>query len=445
MDVNFIPKLRHFLRETVWNTPLNTLPKWEAFFYRQIRILMITFSEYEKDKCAEKASALTYFSLLSVVPVAAMAFGIATIFNLDQYLKSELERYFSGQQEVLDYTMQFADKMLSNSSGGVISGISAVFLIYAVARLLNNIEAAFNDVWNTKQGRTLKRKVTDYMSVIFLGPLILILSSSATVFVTKSIQDLADSSNFLGYFEPSIVFLLKLIPYTLIWFLLFLLYIVFPNASVKIRPALIAGIVAGTAYQLTQLAWIKGQVYLSNYSVIYGSFAALPLFLIWLQVSWTILLIGAELAYAIQSLSSWTYSDDDKQLSRKLKKRILFLILHKVIEGFTKNDRPMSFTEVASNMYIPNRFIHQTFHDLENAGLISRVKNEVFEGDEYYQPAMDVNKIDFHVVLRKLDLIGVESLNKLEENESFSEVDDALNQLESYGKTSLGNRLLKDL
>ncbi|MEP4133014.1 MAG: YhjD/YihY/BrkB family envelope integrity protein, partial [Cyclobacteriaceae bacterium] len=136
MAVNFIPKLRHFLRETVWNTPLNTLPKWEAFLYRQIRILMITFSEYEKDKCAEKASALTYFSLLSVVPVAAMAFGIATIFNLDQYLKSELERYFSGQQEVLDYTMKFADKMLSNSSGGIISGISAVFLIYAVARLL---------------------------------------------------------------------------------------------------------------------------------------------------------------------------------------------------------------------------------------------------------------------------------------------------------------------
>eukprot|EP01136_Pigoraptor_vietnamica_P006856 Opistho-1_new@40302 len=163
-------KSRIFFKETVWNTPLNSLPKWQAFLYRQIRIWLITLSEYESDKCAEKASALTYFSLLSVVPVVAMAFGIATIFSLDNYLKAELEKYFAGQQEVLEYTLDFADRMLSNSNGGVISGISAVFLIYAVARLLNNIEMTFNDVWNTKRGRSFKRKVTDYMSVIFLGP-----------------------------------------------------------------------------------------------------------------------------------------------------------------------------------------------------------------------------------------------------------------------------------
>ncbi len=445
MSLNLIPRFRKFFNETVWNTPLNSLSKREAFFYRQIRIWMITFSEYTKDKCAEKASALTYFSLLSIVPVLAMAFGIAQMFGLKGYVKKELANYLSGQQDILNQVSGFAETMLSEAGGGIISGISAVFLIYAVARLLNNIEVAFNDVWNTKEGRTIKRKVTDYMSVIFLGPLILILSSSATVYITNSIQSLAESFEFFGYFKQTILFLLKLAPYALISFLLFLIYIVFPNASVKVKPALIAGVLAGSAYQITQLAWIKGQVFLSNYSVIYGSFAALPLFLIWLQLSWMIVLLGAEFAYAVQNLSSWNYTDEERQLSRKLKKRLLFMILHRIIHKFSTEDRPVSFNELTRELYIPNRFIHQVFNDLENSGLINKIKSNADDGDELYQPAMDINKIDFHIVLRKLDLVGVETLNKLEENQSYRDVDNALNLIESYGKTSEGNKLIKDL
>lgn len=440
-----IAKLKLFFNDTVWNTPLNLLSKRDAFFFKQIRVLMITLSEYGKDKCAEKASALTYFSLLSVVPVAAMAFGIATIFKLDKYLKSEMEKYFSGQQEVLDYTLQFADRMLSNSSGGIISGISALFLIYAVAKLLNNIEVAFNDVWKIKQGRTIKRKITDYMSVIFLGPLLLILSSSATVYITSSIQELTESLAILGFLKPIILFFVKLIPVMLIWFLLFLLYVVFPNTSVKVKPAMIAGIVAGTLYQLIQIAWINGQVYLSNYSVIYGSFAALPLFLIWLQLSWMVLLLGAELSYAIQNIDSWVYTDEKQQLSRRLKKRLIFLVLHKVVNKFTEEDKPVSFNEFAKDLFIPNRFIYQVFYDLENAGLVSRLKEQDENGDDCYVPAIDVGKLDFHIVLRKLDLVGVSSLHKLEENHSYQDIDQALLEIESYGKTSKANKLLRDL
>ncbi|MFY0600844.1 MAG: YihY/virulence factor BrkB family protein [Cyclobacteriaceae bacterium] len=442
MSFEPIAKLRTFFKETVWNTPLNTLSRSEAYLYRQIRIWMITLSEYKKDKCPEKASALTFFSLLSIVPVLAMAFGIAQMFGLKSFVKKELARYLSGQQEILDQVSSFAETMLSEAGGGIISGISAVFLIYAVARLMNNIEIAFNHVWNTKQGRSIKRKVTDYMAVIFLGPLILILSSSASVFIANSIQSFTESFEFIGFFEPIILFSLKLIPYTLIWFLLFLLYIVFPNGSVKLRPAMIAAILAGTAYQLIQLAWINGQVFLSNYSVIYGSFAALPLFLIWLQLSWRILLFGAEFAYAIQHFSTWTYTNEDQKLSGKLKKRLLLIILHRVIKGFVTNDKPVSFDDPAKQLFIPNRFIHQAFSELETAGLINRVKSDK---EDLYQPSMDVNKIDFHTALMKLDLVGLSSLQKLEENASFSEVNQTLETIENNQKTSSGSKLLKDL
>lgn len=440
-----IAKIKKFLTETVWNTPLNSLSKREAFLYKQVRIWMITFSEYGKDKCGEKASALTYFSLLSVVPVAAMAFGIATIFNLDQYLKAQMEKYFAGQQEVLEYTLEFADRMLSNSNGGIISGISAVFLIYAVAKLLNNIEIAFNDVWKIKNGRTIKRKLTDYMSVIFLGPVLLILSSSATVYITNSIQELTESLAWLGFLNPVILLLLKLVPFSLIWFLLFLLYMVFPNTNVKVKPALISGIIAGSLYQLVQVAWINGQVFLSNYSVIYGSFAALPLFLIWLQLSWMILLLGAELSFAIQNSSSWIYSLDDKTLSRRLKKRLIFLVLHRIVKRFSETDQPVSFADFAKELYIPNRFLILVFNDLESAKLVSRVQSENDNEDEYFVPSVDIGKIDFHFVLRKLDLVGLASLNKLNENAYYQEIDEALIEMETYGKNAPGNKMLKDL
>lgn len=455
MILSQISSAQKFFKDTVWNTPLNTLSRWEAFLYRQIRIWMITLSEFQKDKCAEKASALTYFSLLSIVPVMAMAFGVGQMFGLKEYVQSEINAYIiyeeggkissDWQSQILSRVSEYADTMLANSSGGIISGISALFLIYAVARLLNNIEMAFNHVWDTKEGRTLKRKLTDYMSVIFLGPLIIILSSSISVFIENSIQEATATWTVLGYVQPVTFILLKFIPVVLIWFLLFLVYVVFPNTAVKIRPAMVSAILAGSLFMIVQYAWIHGQVFLSNYSVVYGSFAALPLFLIWLQLSWTILLFGAEFAYAIQNSSNWTYSDDDRRLSRKLKKRLVFMVLYEIVNHFLKEDTAISFQKLTGQLYIPNRFIHEVLSNLERAGLIARVKTSVDDGNEYYQPAMDVNKLDVHTVLRKLDLVGESELNKLDENLTYKVVDGALLHIESYGKTSEGNRMIKDL
>ncbi len=241
-----IQSIYSFLNQELWEVKLSSLTPIKAWLFRQLRIILITVKEYNNDKCVEKASALTYFTLLSVVPVIAMAFGIATAFGLEKYMRRELERYFNGQQEVLDYMLKFADSTLNNTSGGIISGISSLFLIYAVARLLHNIERSFNDVWNTNGGRTFQRKLADYMSIILLGPVILVVSSTATVFITTQLETLAGEFVVLGGLKGPIMFLLNLIPYTLIWLLLFLVYIIFPNTKVKIKPALVAGVIAGT-------------------------------------------------------------------------------------------------------------------------------------------------------------------------------------------------------
>ncbi|MEQ8679453.1 MAG: YihY/virulence factor BrkB family protein, partial [Cyclobacteriaceae bacterium] len=198
--INKFKELQRFLHEDLWKVKVTSLPRGKAFLYRQLRILMITFSEFQKDKCSEKASALTYFTMLSIVPVVAMAYGISTAFGMEDYLKSELRTFLAGQpEEVVNNILEWSTNMLSGASGGLISGISSVFLIYAVARLLNEIEVAFNDIWGTEKGRSLKRKLTDYMSVIFLGPLILILSGTVTVFITSQMEIFTQSLDFLGF------------------------------------------------------------------------------------------------------------------------------------------------------------------------------------------------------------------------------------------------------
>lgn len=438
-----INRVKNFLHRDIWKVKLETLPRGKAFFYRLIRVWIISISEFNKDKCSEKASALTYFSLLSIVPVVAMAFGIATIFGLEDYMKGEMATYFSGQQEVLDYTLQFANKMLATSSGGIISGISAAFLIYAVANLLNNIEVAFNDIWNTKSGRSIKRKLTDYMSVILLGPLILILSSSATVFITSSIDELTQSVAVLGFFRPIILFFIQLIPYTLIWFLLFLVYIVFPNTTVKLKSALIAGILAGTAYQITQFAWIEGQVFLSRYSVIYGSFAALPLFLIWLQLSWMILLFGAEFAFALQNVGAWSYDSEDLRMNQKYKRRMSLLIMRGIVKHFEREDAPISFELLCTELNIPRRFIREIVDDLERVGLVVKVASTGEE--ELYQPGLDMHKIDVYMVYDRLDGAGMESLPQAGENEGYAEIEAISEQVDEAIKSAKSNKKILDL
>lgn len=438
-----IGKIVKFFREDLWNVKIDSLPKGKAILYRYLRVWVIAISEFGKDKVGEKASALTYFSLLSIVPVAAMAFGIATIFGLQEYLKQELTNFFSGQEEVLEYTLEFSERMLETSSGGIISGIGALFLIYAVGRLLHNIELAFNDIWDTKKGRSLRRKMTDYVSFILLAPLILVLSSATTVFITTSIENIADSMPFLGFMKPVVLFLIQLIPYSLIWFLLFLFYIIFPNTLVKIKAAFIAGVLAGTAYQLTQWAWIEGQVFLNRYSVIYGSFAALPLFLIWLQISWSILLFGAEFAFAIQNVETWSYEDDKLELNQKAKKRFSLLMLRNIIHKFERENEPMSFEHLYSQVNIPRRFVREIIRDLEKSKLIIRVAGD--QEEEVYVPGMPISKIDVYTAFNRLEGLGMDNSLRQFENEEFETISNTMTIIDESIKNAPSNRLVKDL
>lgn len=442
--MGWLRKIRNFLEVDLWKVKLDALSPKRAFWYRQVRIWMIAFSEFQKDKCSEKASALTYFSLLSIVPVLAMAYGIATAFGLQEAIQSELETYLTGQQAVATNVLIYAKEMLATSRGGVISGISALFLIYSVAKLLNNIEGVFNVIWMSQESRSIKRKVTDYMTVIFLGPLILIVSSSLTVFITTSVEQIADSFALLGFFKPLIMSLVRLLPYTLIWFLLFLIYIIFPNTQVKVKPAFIAGVLAGTIFQVTQYAWLEGQVFLGRYNAIYGSFAAVPLFLIWLQLSWLIVLFGAEFAFSIQNVGTWAFDSEELKMNLVARRKTTLLVLRAIVHHFAKEDAPISFEALCAQMSIPRRFVRDVIEELLKTRLIVRVASDLEV--EQYQPGMDVHKMDVFIVYDRMQKLGMDHLPQEQENEGYAEVQELINEIDDAIRSApRANRKLLDL
>lgn len=436
-------KIKGFVEQDLWKVKLDLLPKRKAFWYKQMRIWFMTFLEFSKDKCGEKASALTYFSLLSIVPVLAMAYGIATAFGLEKAIQSELENYLSGQEAIATNVLIYAKEMLATSRGGVISGISAIFLLYSVAKLLNNIEGVFNVIWLSKGSRPLKRKLTDYMTVIFLGPLMLIVSSSITVYITTHIEGLTESIYLLGFFKPIIVIFLRLLPYTLVWFLLFLIYIVFPNTQVKVRPALVAGILAGTLFQLTQFAWIEGQVFLGRYNAIYGSFAALPLFLIWLQLSWLIVLFGAEFAFSVQNVNAWAYDKEELKMSLQTRRKTTLLVLRSIVHHFANTDSSMTFEKLSDELTIPRRFVREVVDELIAAKLIVRVVSE--QEIEQYQPGLDIHKIDVFMVYDRIQKLGMDQLPQVDENEGYQNIETLIDGVDEAVRSARSNKKVLDL
>ena len=438
--LKLLNQVRKFIEVDLWRVKFRSLPYRKRILFGFIRIWVIAIKEFINDKGAEKASALTYFTMLSLVPVLAVVFGIAKLFNIKDLVDKELERYFSGQTEMLNQVQPLVEKVLSTQGGGVVAGASAVFLIFTVIRLLMNIEGAFNDMWDIKHSRRWERKISDYVAIILLGPVLLIVASSATVLVKDTIQEFVVSFEFLGQLRSGIVFLLKLLPYTIIWFLLFGIYLIFPNTRVKFWPALYAGIVAGTLYQLNQQAFISLQFAFARYDAIYGSIAFLPLFLIWLQISWFIVLFGAEVCYGFQYIDQWEMNSEKLKISWTHRRKLMILLLHRVVKSFEKGEGPYSLNDLAGSVNIPRRYVADICYEMEKSNLITRVESDYVS----YHPSFDINRMDLFTAIDNYESEGMTDFDP-RKSDLFQRIEDVLIENQARWKTSEGNVLIKDL
>lgn len=368
-----------------------------SIWKRVFRVIYDTVKGFIEDDCYSKASALTYYTLLSIVPILAVLFGIAKGFGFEKALQGDISARFAEQKELFDKLMEFAYSWLQNTQGGIIAGIGTVALFWSVLGLLNNIESTLNSIWKIPQGRTWGTKICGYLAMMVICPIFLVASSSITVYINTQIEQTAHTNIYVEAVSPYLLSFIRLFPFFLIWFLFTFVYLFIPNTKVYLRSTIIAGIIAGTAFQIWQWVYIRFQIGASSYGAIYGSFAALPLFLIWLQVSWMILLAGAELAFEIENDLFIPYRKTQPISS----KAASMLVAYRCIESFIKGKQPQTDRSLAIELGISLNHIHFLLNALQKEMLISAVtyKDQTIG----YQPARAVESLTFATISNAID------------------------------------------
>jgi membrane protein len=431
------------LNHLIWHTPLSEISRGRTFLFKQLKIIMLAARGFLNDKVQLRATALTFYSLLSIIPVAAIAFAIAKGFSLDENLRQLITDNFSSQQEVLNWLLKNATSAIEETRGGYIAGVGMIVLFWSVMSLLHHIENSFNHIWQVRTSRPWYRKFTDYITIMLIAPVFIILSSSLKVFIGTELAEFMTRAPILDFFKPLISFLFKFAPYLISWTILTILFIIMPNARVKFVPAMISGIIAGTILQILQWLYVDLQFGISKLSAIYGSFAAVPLLILLLQSSWIVVLLGAELSFANQNFSHYELEYVSLNISNYQKRALVIMILKIIIHNFSVGERPISAEAIAHNLKIPVRLARDILQDLTNAKLVS-VLHENEHKERLYQPALDINKMTISFVFSRLDKRGIEQMI-VTRTKDYSKVVAILDKFDRCIAKSDSNILIRDL
>ena len=395
-----------------WLIKFITFGIWQDSVYQQLslknavayvtRVVYILINRYTTDKISNKAAALTYSTLLSIVPILAILFGIARGFGFDNLLRQQIEQGLLGNNETTKQIFQFVDSYLSQTTGGVFLGVGLIALLWTFISLVNNMESIFNDIWYVKKSRTAYRKLTDYFSMLILMPILIIVSGGLSIFMSTLVSKIE------GYtlLAPMIKFLISLIPYVLSWLMFTALYVFMPNTSVKILYALIAGLIAGSLFQAFQYLYISGQVWVSKYNAIYGSFAALPLFLLWLQVSWTICILGAQLTHIMQNFKRYDNYKEVNNASYEYRNYLAVVLMSVICKQYANgNEKLYSARQLSNICHIPIQLTQMVLNELMEADLLIMNAPDKSQ-EEIYLPASGCVDITLAETIDRLSTKG---------------------------------------
>ena len=363
-------------------------------------ILAIRF--FTARRVLTRASALTYSTLLAIVPICAVLFAIARGFGFSKYIEAWFRDLLSSQPQVADTIIGFVNSYLVHTKSGIFLGIGLVFMLYTVLMLVSNIEDAFNEVWQVKKGRSLYRTFTDYLALFFVAPIFIVVSSGLSIFLATVASRTPDFL-MLG---SAVKFLIDLSPYVLMSAFFVVLYIFMPNTRVKPSSAVVPGILAGIAMQVLQYVYINSQIFLSSYNAIYGSFAALPLFMLWMQISWTICLFGAELCYTNQNLDYYDYDAHAGEISHRSRLMLCALLMGRICRRFAEGKKPYSVMELRQETDIPIRFVNDLLYELIEAGLLIQVTSDEKVETSRFLPAEDLPRMTLGNMVDRLEAQG---------------------------------------
>lgn len=425
-----LEKIKYYFSEDLWNFPLSEQKGRKHFFYKWLRIFTLSLRGFIQDQCSLRASSLTYYTIMSIVPVLALAFLVAKGFGFYQHFRIQILDQFPEQEVVFTELFKYAELLLERTRGGVVAGFGVVVLIFTVVLLLSNLEGILNHIWGVKNLRTWRRIITDYLAIMIFAPIFFIVGNTIAVLLVERSILIIQSFPISQIAVKWLVFLIHLLPYCLFWILFTFIYFFMPNIKVRFRSALLAGVIAGTGYLILQWGYIYFQIGVSRYGAIYGSMAAIPLFLVWLQLSWVLLLFGVELSYSHQMADEYEYEKPISRISGRMKKIISLWIAYLAVqEGF------LSVEALVKRHKIPKRLSQGILQELAEAKILTKGKNG-------YVPADKVFDMRLSDCLDALDRQGEKKLLFIKPNAFFEK---ALTEFQKMVESHPQNMRLKDV
>lgn len=441
-SILWFEKLYKFVLTDIFRLSESELTRPKRFLVRLLKKIVLAVRGFFDDDLMYRASALTYYSLLAIVPILALVIAIGRGFGLQKNIEEFIYTTFGEEHEITPYLMGFVDNYLEQAHGGVFVGIGVGILLWSVVSMFRQVEFNFNMIWHIKQNRSIVRQFTTYITMLLVIPILAVSSSGLSSIVDSYINSLA-TTTVGNFFMPLYHFFLQLIPYIIYWLLFTLVFLIVPNTKVKFLDALLAGVVTGTLFMLLKYFYVSGQINLSKYSAVYGSFAAIPLLLFWFQLSWLIILFGAEFAYVGQNLMNYNFEHESDNITRRYSDYTLIIVMKVIITHFEKGEQPISAYDISTKYNIPIRLVQDHLETLINIKLVSEIyiENSL---NKLYQPAMDINKISLRMLMERLESFGSENFRILNA-EQFKTTWETLHNIKNEYSKRNEMVLIKDL
>jgi membrane protein len=438
-----LQQLQQFLKKDIWKIPASNFTGSRGFFLRQLKVLLLAVHKFDQKHSRLQAASMTYYSVLALVPSVTLIYGLMKGFGLEGMLREQLYRNLSSHKELVDYLFSTAQIYVDKTSGTVFAGIGVALLLWSIFKTLSTIEEAFNDTWGVSEGKPILRKLSDYLTVFLICPLLIILSGSVTLFVSTQVHSVAEKYFYLGPLIPMVYAALFVLPFLVIWLVFTFIYTFMPNTQVKFTSGLWGGLIAGTLYQLNQWCYIVFQVWINQANAIYGGLAAIPLFMVWLQLSWMIMLFGSEVAFARQYLKTYHCEPDNIKCSPWLRKLIGLLIMHTCVKNFERGGKPQTAQYMAEHLHLPAFLVQEAINELLETDLLSRI---YVEDDKIfaYHPARTIETITVDDVLEAIEHHGQEDV-PIRESQELKVIASRLEKFNGRLKQLGKDILLKEL
>ena len=412
----------------------NPVARWAV---RQYKLLFYTVQGLSSHGTMVRSAALTFYTLMSLVPVVALVFAVVKGFGLAEGLEQNLYEVLPQSPEVIDYVVGFAQKALARTQGGWVALVGVLTLFWAVIKVFGSIEDAFNNIWEVRSTRSAARKYGDYIAVVVVAPILWVISSSMGNYAAE-ILGVAGS--------PALEVLSRAGSLVVAWVMFTFIYVVLPSTKVRFTAALTAGVVAGTAFVLFQWGYVYLQRWMTSYNAIYGSFAALPLFLLWMQISWEILLLGGELSFAYQNVARFDEERESLLVSYDCRRKLMVGVMLLVSRAFRDGRGAVSFSEIRDRLDVPTRIMNNILYTLVQARMLNEIRTEGTDYDLEYAPARDISTLRVYDILSAVDSHGFgRDTIDMRSNRELRRCAEVVERLKDVTRASAENVLLIDI